>query len=502
MAMINSINFGNDTHSFTLPYGVCSTAAGTAAKTVTVDNFSLETGATVIVKFTYENTVASPTLNVNSTGAKPIYRYGTTAASTGASTAGWRAGAIQLFTYDGTGWCRDFWENSTYSNASLGQGYATCTTAEATTAKVGTLSSYSLSTGGIVAVKFTYAVPASSTLNINSKGAKNIYYRGAAITAGIINAGDTATFIYDGTNYHLLSVDIYSNATTSADGLMSATDKKYLDSVRGSYNMGDMTNKTITDFKNTFDTWLESNYNVVNASAHFSSSTTWITKWNQGDSAAITGNSTTFSITVISRSSNKNYTQLRIISYYDKTIYYVAKVDGVWKSIHQAVFTDDLPSAATTSAAGLMSAADKTKLDGIATGANKYTHPSYTAKSSGLYKVTVDASGHVSAATAVAKADITGLGIPASDTKNTAGSTDSSSKLFLIGATSQAANPQTYSHDTAYVGTDGCLYSNSKKVSVEGHTHSGYAPSYQYSTTDLTAGTSELATGTLYFVYE
>jgi len=51
-----------------------------------------------------------------------------------------------------------------------------------------------------------------------------------------------------------------------------------------------------------------------------------------------------------------------------------------------------------------------------------------------------------------------------SDTKNTAGSTDSSSKLFLIGATSQAANPQTYSQDTAYVGTDGHLYSNSKQV--------------------------------------
>ena len=50
------------------------------------------------------------------------------------------------------------------------------------------------------------------------------------------------------------------------------------------------------------------------------------------------------------------------------------------------------------------------------------------------------------------------------DTKNTAGSTDSSSKLFIIGATSQAANPQTYSQDTAYVGTDGHLYSNSKKV--------------------------------------
>lgn len=55
-------------------------------------------------------------------------------------------------------------------------------------------------------------------------------------------------------------------------------------------------------------------------------------------------------------------------------------------------------------------------------------------------------------------------GFKTTDTKNTAGSTDSSSKLFLVGATSQAANPQTYSHDTAYVGTDGHLYSNSKQV--------------------------------------
>lgn len=51
-----------------------------------------------------------------------------------------------------------------------------------------------------------------------------------------------------------------------------------------------------------------------------------------------------------------------------------------------------------------------------------------------------------------------------SDTKNTAGSTNTSSKIFLIGATSQASNPVTYSHDTAYVGTDGCLYSNGAKV--------------------------------------
>ena len=43
-------------------------------------------------------------------------------------------------------------------------------------------------------------------------------------------------------------------------------------------------------------------------------------------------------------------------------------------------------------------------------------HPSYTAKTNGLYKVTVDAAGHVSGTTPVTKTDITGLGIPASNT--------------------------------------------------------------------------------------
>lgn len=53
------------------------------------------------------------------------------------------------------------------------------------------------------------------------------------------------------------------------------------------------------------------------------------------------------------------------------------------------------------------------------------------------------------------------------DTKNTAGATDSSSKLFIVGSTEQSENPQTYTQDTAYIGTDGCLYSNNKKVLID-----------------------------------
>jgi hypothetical protein len=59
---------------------------------------------------------------------------------------------------------------------------------------------------------------------------------------------------------------------------------------------------------------------------------------------------------------------------------------------------------------------EKNKLAGIAINANRYTHPSYTPIASGLYKITVDATGHISLVETVVKTDITSLGIPAQDT--------------------------------------------------------------------------------------
>lgn len=55
-------------------YGVCSQSAGIAQKTVTISNFqtTLTNGAKITVKFANSNTAENPTLNVNSTGAKPI----------------------------------------------------------------------------------------------------------------------------------------------------------------------------------------------------------------------------------------------------------------------------------------------------------------------------------------------------------------------------------------------------------------------------------------------
>lgn len=150
----------------------------------------------------------------------------------------------------------------------------------------------------------------------------------------------------------------------------------------------------------------------------------------------------------------------------------------------------------TTSKRGLMSKDDKTKLDAIASGAEVNVQSDWSQsdntkddyiKNKPTIPTLQNVFGKVKVGTTTIEADTTqdtlelaaGSNITLTpdttndkvtiassytDTKNTAGSTDSSSKLFLVGATSQAANPQTYSHDSAYVGTDGHLYSNSVQV--------------------------------------
>lgn len=202
-----------------IAYGTCSTAAETAEKVITISgntNWTLAAGSMITVKFSATNTAQNPTFNVNSTGAKSVW-YNIALITTSDLGYAGTANRPMNFVYDGTqyvfvGWSYD--TNTTYNNFSLGQGYATCNTEAATAAKMVALSTYALTPGGIVAIKFKYDVPANATLNINGRGAKLIYYKGAAITDGVIKAGDTATFIYSN-RYHLISIDSSGSALTS-----------------------------------------------------------------------------------------------------------------------------------------------------------------------------------------------------------------------------------------------------------------------------------------------
>lgn len=213
-------------------YGECSTAAGTAAKTVTLADsmtFTLAKGASVFVKFTNSNSVANPTLSVNSTTAASIKRYGTSAPSTSEKTS-WKAGSVVHLVYDGTYWQMVGWLNddTTYSNWNLGQGYIASSGASSSGTYAISAAAYALVTGGIVPVKFSENVPAGAKMNINSKGAKDIYFQNAAIVANIIRSGDTATFMYDGTRYQLLTTDrmIKAAVTGFSDAGTAGTNAK------------------------------------------------------------------------------------------------------------------------------------------------------------------------------------------------------------------------------------------------------------------------------------
>ena len=84
-------------------------------------------------------------------------------------------------------------------------------------------------------------------------------------------------------------------------------------------------------------------------------------------------------------------------------------VDGTATTIY-GKDTNTTYSDATTTASGLMSSTDKTKLNGIATGANAYTHPSQSLgtlpSSAAFKKIKYDANGHITAVADVQASDL------------------------------------------------------------------------------------------------
>lgn len=134
----------------------------------------------------------------------------------------------------------------------------------------------------------------------------------------------------------------YSVATTSANGLMSSTDKKRVDSMSGTYSLGSFASKTVADLQSALDTWLNSYVNIANASAKFQASQDWVTAWNSGDTTKTISAGGTWTVTNIAPYSTKAYAQLRISYYSDEWVVYVHRSSGTWGTAHQVAYKDDL----------------------------------------------------------------------------------------------------------------------------------------------------------------
>lgn len=117
-------------------WGTCTTAAATAAKVVTVasaQNFKLIPGAMITFKAPNTNTAQNPTINVNSTGAKPVFYNSAVVTTSNLNKAG-QNGRPATYVYDGTNWVWISWstdDNTTYSTMSVSEG----TTGTATNAR-------------------------------------------------------------------------------------------------------------------------------------------------------------------------------------------------------------------------------------------------------------------------------------------------------------------------------------------------------------------------------
>lgn len=111
-------------------YGLCTSAADTAAKVVTVgaeQDFKLTVGALLMVKFTKSNSASNVTLNVNSTGAKGIY-YSNAVYTGNSTTVCGYANANFIYMYGGSNW---IWVGHGSDNSS---GYSAMSVAEGQTA--------------------------------------------------------------------------------------------------------------------------------------------------------------------------------------------------------------------------------------------------------------------------------------------------------------------------------------------------------------------------------
>lgn len=171
-------------------YGECETAAGSDPKIVSIPGFKLIEGADVFVKFKYTNTVAVANLsmNVNSTGDKPIKRVGT---SNLTAVGNLVAGGVYHFVYDGANWLwvggvdRDSNSNN-YDRAVLNRAVKAKSAIQAGEIIVGTHEGYRPIADGI-SFDITYPILwASADIAANAtKTSTYLYYTSIDLTKNI-----------------------------------------------------------------------------------------------------------------------------------------------------------------------------------------------------------------------------------------------------------------------------------------------------------------------------
>lgn len=244
---IGSINVDGSTTTFYSPeslltersifYGTCTTAGDLSNKAVTLDPSSAlifpsvrATGLLLCVKYSYTNTYPTPSITVTDHVTTRKIVSSSSSAVKSSRNAGGMANGWTLYMYAG-----DVWVYIADSSLGFKTYYGICTGSTATLTAT-TQIYYHIQTGdytgstvftlkddSTVSIKFGSNVVANATLNIDSTGAFPIWWRGIAISSGVILAGDTATFLFDGLHYQLISIDRVGSTVAISPSIVSGT---------------------------------------------------------------------------------------------------------------------------------------------------------------------------------------------------------------------------------------------------------------------------------------
>ena len=469
-------------------YAECSTAAGTAAKTVSLTGFKLATGAKVAVKFTVTNTASSPTLNVNSTGAKSIMYRGS------AISAGYlAANRVYEFVYDGTDYelIGDLDTNTTYSGEkgiTLSSGkFGHTNSVTEKTAYASSATTASANGGTIKLTDITYDSYGHITGSYDRTITLSEAYKGT-VTSVTLSSGTGITVSDSGTaitGSGSRTVTLNTAATGTIGGIKIHKDNS-------SYSVTPNTSSISADISSgkyyaveidkndkafVYVPWQNDNttYSAATTSANGLMTSAMVTKLN-----GIAENADNVSFTRSLTSGTKVGT---------------ITINGESTDLYCQTNTNTTYSASTglslnSSNAFSLNTAKTDTIGGIKIAKD---NSSYAVTANTSPTISADVSGDKYYAVEIDKNDKAYVYVPWTDTndntQNTAGAGNKvDTKMFLVGRTAQSTGTS-YSNVNVYIGTDNCLYSNGTKVSVDGHTHSQYLtslPTHTHPYTDLT----------------
>ena len=423
---VSSVTASDITGLVTIPTdeNVKSTTVTTATTNYIVGSTSSSTTTGGLSK--HASAVLYTTADTATNGYTQL-RLGNTTVTT---TAGGREGQIRLYGTTATYYV-DLKAGAPSANRTI-----TFPNATGTVALTSDLSSF-VTSSGVTSITpgngLIYGTSGSSQTAITSTGTISM------ATISRTNNTSTASPAHGGT---FTAVD---SITTDSYGRVTAVNTKTVTLPASGNTDVSVTSTTVTAASTIYLTGSSSSSTATGGLNKHGSANLYVTadSGTSGSTRLLLGNSTA------SGTAGAKYGYIRL---YGTTAYYTDLQAGGVTANRTITFPDKGGTVALTSDIPSIPTVPTITLNGSSTTSPSFYAPT-SAGTSGYY---LKSSGSGAPTWAAFPSD--------NDTKNTAGSTDTSSKIYLIGATSQAANPQTYSHDTAYVGTDGCLYSGGSKV--------------------------------------